>query len=417
MATRFVTEWGFILTVLYITQNGVTDHIGRSQVAPYVLGLAKRGFAIHVLSAEKPGHEELIQQYQCLFDDAGVRWTRVPYRNRPPVFGQASTQFLMKLNATRIVRNEGIQVIHCRSFPPALIGHHLKKKLGIKYIFDFRDFYADGGIENSRGLARLAYHRLKQLEGPMIRSADKIVCLNERTRDLLTDWYLREDEYAKARFQVIPCCADFEHFDPTKVSSDALRNARSRTSIESSAFVLLYLGSLGQDYLLQQMIALFRQVAKIRPDARFLFVSNNGKDMVDAECARQGVSLDAVRFISADRNEIPAFIAQADMSVFFYREGLRSVGCSPTKLAELFACNVPVIANTGVGDLDRIIDLKSNGSVIVKDFSEKTLRSAVEQLIAFKQATVVNIRENSREFALESGVARYAVVYQELLKK
>ena len=40
------------MTVLYITQNGVADHIGQSQVAPYVLGLAREGHRIHLLSSE-----------------------------------------------------------------------------------------------------------------------------------------------------------------------------------------------------------------------------------------------------------------------------------------------------------------------------------------------------------------------------
>ena len=63
------------MTILYITFDGVTDHIGRSQVAPYVLGLARLGFKIHILSAEKSGREELVGRYRRLFEDAAIRWT------------------------------------------------------------------------------------------------------------------------------------------------------------------------------------------------------------------------------------------------------------------------------------------------------------------------------------------------------
>ena len=75
------------------------------------------------------------------------------------------------------------------------------------------------------------------------------------------------------------------------------------------------------------------------------------------------------------------------------------------------------IANTGVGDMDAIISLKKNGSIVVPDFANATLRAAVEQVIGYQKANTVNIRENSREFALEEGVARYAAVYQELLNE
>ena len=63
---RLVTRGDFILTVLYITQNGVTDHIGRSPGHPYLLGLAKLGFPIRIAQRRKPGHEDLIQEYRRL---------------------------------------------------------------------------------------------------------------------------------------------------------------------------------------------------------------------------------------------------------------------------------------------------------------------------------------------------------------
>lgn len=403
------------MSVLYITQNGVTDHIGRSQVAPYVLALARQGHRIHVLSAEKPGQDLLIAEYQKLFDEAGVAWTRVRYHNKPPVLGQVWTQVAMKRAARAIVRREGIKVIHCRSFPPALIAFRLKHQLGIKYIFDFRDFYADGGLDKVRGPARLAYRYFKYIEGPMIRSADKVVCLTHRAREVLSDWYLKDIPNPHSRFQVIPCCADFAHFDTVQVTSQQQQVARQKAGLQPDAFVLLYLGSLGTDYLLPQMVALFRQVLAFRPAARFLFVSNNGKELVMQACVDQNVDAERVHFVSADRKEIPAFISLADLSVVFIRADQAKIGCSPTKLAELFACNVPVIANTGVGDMDSIISLQKNGSVIVNDFADATLRSAVQRVIEFQKTQSLNIRESSREFALEEGTARYAAVYQELL--
>jgi glycosyltransferase involved in cell wall biosynthesis len=403
------------VSALYITQNGVTDHIGRSQVAPYVLGLAREGFRIHVLSAEKAGQEALIDQYQRHFDEFGVRWTRIPYYNRPSLIGQAWTQAMMKRAARRIISHEGIRMVHCRSFPPALIAHQLKSSMGIRYIFDFRDFYADGGLAKAQGLSRLVFWRLKQLEGPMIRAADKVVCLTNSATQVLTNWYLSNELKAHERFTVIPCCADFDHFNLERVTMSAQAAARARARLEPESFVLLYLGSLGPDYLLPQMIALFRQVTNLRPTARFLFVSNNGRNLVEAECRTQGVNPDSISFVSADRNDVPAYLSLADLSVVFIRADVSKAGCSPTKLAELFACDIPVIANTGVGDMDEIIDINRNNSVIVRDFGDQTLRNAVLQVLERKQLGISGIRERSREFSLEEGVGRYAKVYRELL--
>ena len=403
------------MSILYISQNGVTDHIGRSQIAPYVLDLARQGYRIHMLSAEKCGQDALIAQYQKQFDDVSITWTKVLYRNKPPIFGQAWTQAVMHRAARYIVQRDGIKLIHCRSFPPALIGYHLKRELGVKYIFDFRDFYADGGLEKNHGLAKLTYRYFKHLEGPMIREADKIVCLTHRAREVLADWYLKEASNKLSRFQVIPCCADFEHFDTRRITEIQRQSARQKANLNKDDFVLLYLGSLGPDYLLPEMVALFRQVLAIKPGAQFLFVSNNGKELVEKACTEQGVALDYIRFVSADRNEIPSLISLANLSVVFIRAGQSKIGCSPTKLAELFACNVPVIANTGVGDLDTIINQQTNGSIIVKEFTDAALRAAVEQVVEMQSKYSLNIRDNSCEFSLNEGVARYHAVYRELL--
>jgi len=403
------------MSVLYLTQNGITDHIGRSQVAPYVLGLARMGFRMHVLSAEKEGRDDLIEQYQREFDVQGVRWTRIRYRNWPPLVGQALTQWAMKRAAKRIVRQESIRLLHCRSFPPALIARRLKAQTGIPYIFDFRDFYADGGLGKARGLSRLVFRRLKSLEGPMVRDADKIVCLTSRARDVLVSWYLRDDPNAEARFQVIPCCADFAHFDPEKVSRTETESARVRAGLSASDRVMLYLGSLGPDYLLPQMMALFRQYRELVPGAKFLFVSNNGAELVEEERRRQGIGQGEVAFLAADRADLPALIRLADFSVVFIRADISKAGCSPTKLAELFACGIPVIANAGGGDLDEIISLERNGSVVVPDFSDESLHGAVDAVLRTRSEGTPDIRGNSEEFTLEEGVARYSEVYWELL--
>jgi glycosyltransferase involved in cell wall biosynthesis len=310
-----------------------------------------------------------------------------------------------------------IKLVHCRSFPPAVIGHELKRKFGTKFIFDFRYFYADWGLQHTRGVKWLLYARMKQLEGQMIRAADKVVCLTYRATGVLADWYLKDRTVPARTFQVIPCCADFAHFDSSRVPPAKIAAVRERIGIKPETFVMLYLGSLGPDYLLPQMMVLFKVVLRARPNACFLFVANNGQAWVDAECKRHGIDSTRIRFVAVPREDIPTYLALADLSVVFKRASTITAGDSPTKLAELFACNVPVIANTGVGDLDAIIDPDRNGSVIIGDFSDETLHAAVETVLAAKQKITTSIRENSREFALEEGVARYAAVYRELLNQ
>lgn len=401
------------MTILYISLNGVTDHIGRSQIAPYMLGLARRGFKIHIVTAEKRGNEELVRRYGRVFAEAGVSWTHVAYVGEPPLVGQAITLLRMWRAARRVARAEPVRLTHCRCFPASLIGWSLKRTFQIRFLYDFRDFFIDDMLAKTRGPRRALVRLFKQLEGPMIRAADKIVCLTERAVHILSSRYLKHDLQAKARFQIVPCCADFSHFDPNRVSAADIANAREKTRLREGDFVLLYLGSLGPDYLLAPMIALFAQLLEMRPNARFLFLSNNGEELVESACAKFGIQPEYVSFVTADRDEVPTFLSLADMAVIFIRADLSKAGCSPTKLAELFACGVPIIANAGVGDMDQILDPETNGSVLVTDFSDTAFRAAIAEALARKGTT--NIRENSRMFDVAEGVSRYAAAYVQLM--
>ena len=396
--------------VLYITHDGVTDHIGRSQVAPYLMGLAEAGHSIHVLSAEKPGREALKDLYKRLFAERGIRWTFVTYHNRPPL---ASTLFdlsLMYRKAAAIVRAEGTGIVHCRSHLPMLIGTRLKARFGCKLLFDFRHFWVENGIITKK--YKFVYRWIGKLQKRFFRASDGVVCLTERAVDILDGWYPSRE--GRARFQVIPCCADFDHFDPSKVTDAEVRRLRDKVGLAEGDFVLLYLGSLGIDYLLAEMMKLFVELRALRPGAKFLFVANNGREEVEAARAALNIPAEAIRFVSGTREEIPACLKLTDLSVFFIRADLPHAGCSPTKLAELFAAGVPAIGNANVGDLDQILDVERNCSVAVPDFEPETLLDSLRQVIEAAPERRSAIREASREFALEEGVRRYAAVYARL---
>ena len=128
----------------------------------------------------------------------------------------------------------------------------------------------------------------------MIRAAAKVVCLTEKAASVLAEWYLADDPKALGRFQVVPCCADFSLFDPSRVSEADLARARAIAGVSPDDFVLLYLGSLGPDYLLDRMMALFVQLVKERSTARFVFLSNNGEELVQSVCAAHGVSRERI---------------------------------------------------------------------------------------------------------------------------
>lgn len=397
--------------ILYLTQDGITDHIGQAQIAPYLFGLARLGHRIHILSAEKPGREKAIARYDALFGEVGIRWTRVRYANRPPLVSSLWTMLLMWCAAKRIAQAERPQIIHCRSYLPLEIAARLKRRFGAAYLADFRDFWADVGIETKP--FKFVFRWFRRREPEALGPADHVVTLTDRAAELLVARHPHVAGGSRVNYTVIPCCADFSLFDLRRVDEGALRRRRQELGIADGATVLLYLGSLGADYLLRHMMALFRELRALRPDAVFLFLVNNGSELVEAEATAQSIPLEAFRFTSADRVDVPEYLAMATLSVVFIRPTLSKAGCSPTKLGELFAMDVPIVANAGYGDIDRIVSPERNGSALVHDFASETLRSALEMVLSHSLPRGA-IRAASAEFSLEEGVRRYDGIYRKL---
>lgn len=393
--------------VLYLTQDGITDHIGQAQIAPYLLGLAQQGHRIHVVSAEKPGRSAIKQKYLELFGAAGIAWSTVPYANKPPLISSFWVLLRMYLKARKIMLREQQQVIHCRSYLPLELAMRLKRRFGVKLIVDFRDFWADVGVEKKP--FKFVFRFLKRREPEYIGSADHIVTLTHKAADVLRDWYPTAVAGNPANYTVIPCCADFGFFDRERIDPARLERRRRELQLGEGP-ILSYLGSVGHDYLLEEMLDLFRELRAVRPSAQFLFISNNAREALIREIARD-IPAEAFRFIAVDRSEVPEYASLADLSVVFIRPTLSKAGCSPTKVAELFALNIPIIANSGVGDMDAIVDFDHNGSVIVPNFEPTTLRRAVQKILSRPGPARGSIRESARQFSLEVGVDRYDRIY------
>jgi glycosyltransferase involved in cell wall biosynthesis len=317
----------------------------------------------------------------------------------------------MYRRAVEVMDAERQDIIHCRAYLPLELAVRLKKRFGAKLLVDFRDFWADVGIEKKP--FKFVYRHLKRREPGYINSADHIVTLTERAARILMRWYPSAVGGDRENYTVIPCCADFDHFDRASVDMDAVEAHRKELGLVD-ATVLLYLGSIAHDYLLPEMMQVFKALLGLRPNAKFLFVSNYGSDLVHREAAAAGVPQEAIRFTTVDRAHVPEYLALADLSVVFIRPTESKAGCSPTKLAELFAMNVPVIANAGVGDLDTIIEFERNGSVIVDTFDAVTLEKAVERVLSLGAGDRSEIRPQSTEFSLGEGVRRYASIYSKL---
>src|SRR5205085_11687182 len=94
----------------------------------------------------------------------------------------------MRRLAWALHRDCDFDVVHCRSYLPALVGLHLKRRRGVPFLFDMRGFWADervdGGVWKLTNPAmRAVFGFLKRREADFLREANHVISLTEAGRE------------------------------------------------------------------------------------------------------------------------------------------------------------------------------------------------------------------------------------------
>ncbi|NNC84345.1 MAG: glycosyltransferase [Flavobacteriales bacterium] len=385
--------------ILYLTYDGLTDNLGRSQIIPYINGLAQIGHFIWVISVDKADHYATRHTEVESQLHSSISWVSIRYTKRPPLLSTIYDLRRMQKAASQLVREKRIQTVHVRSYPPMSIALKLAQSHGVKVLFDMRGFYPEerieGGIWNLRNpIHRAVYNRLKKKELNFIEKADHIISLTEKAKNILMDTF----NVSGSKVTVIPCCADFEHF----------RLAQTKPPLQP--LKVLYLGSLGTWYLIPTLVQFFQRTQEIYPDAQLHVITGDHPEQLYLEAGRLGVASSSIHCRSAEREEVPELIGACHLSVFFIKDSFSKSASSPTKLAEILASGRPVICNGEIGDLNRLsTQLTGLYTLHLSDIETIDLSKVIEQLMDLDPNA---IRNSAKEILdLDVAIAAYTRVH------
>jgi glycosyltransferase involved in cell wall biosynthesis len=389
--------------VLYLSYNGLAEPLGRRQVVPYIVGLARRGHSYTVVSFEKTRDRTQLAAVRAAFAGLAVDWVPLRYHKWPSVPATAYDCLRGIIAGLRATRT-GVDLVHARSAVPALMAWTIAGWRDVPWIYDVRGLmareYADAARWPSDGwLFRLT----SMVEAGLLARAHGLVFLTERIRrELGASACFRADRPTA----VIPCCVDLEVFGPS--SRARLRSRRELGMGEEP--LLVYSGSLGSWYLIDEMMAFFAVARREIPELRFLLVTPQVDRAVRA-ARRAGVD-QAVLVRKAAPDEVPALLAAADAGICFLKDCRSKNASSPTKYAEYLACGLPVITNPWTGDAR---ELSSEPAWILVDGltaghyqrGAERLRSTLRE--GARQSSARGLAE--RELALPQALDRYEDLY------
>lgn len=399
--------------ILYLSYDGMTDPLGQSQVLPYLRGISKAGYNVHLVSYEKPDkflqHQKFIQE---MCDEAGIKWHPQDY-----VVGGGLRSTLRQVNRMRKITfylhdKYNFKIVHCRSYIAALSGMALKRKKGVKFIFDMRGFWADervdGGLWDMKNpLYKTIYSFFKRKEIQFFKEADYSISLTHTGKKEIESW--KEFKGKKLNIEVIPCCVDLNLFDPKDYSEKINEETRKSLGISTEAYILGYIGSIGTWYMLPEMLDYFKTLKSEISSAKFLFVTGESPDKIKEQAIHKGIDSDSLIILSSLHKDVPRFISIMDMSIFFIRPTFSKKASSPTKQGEIMAMGIPLVCNSGVGDTDNIVQ-EYHAGLVVNSFDKEEYFKVIKS--DFKANREEIIKGAHSYYALEEGVKRYLKVYK-----
>jgi glycosyltransferase involved in cell wall biosynthesis len=399
--------------ILYLTYDGLTDPLGQSQVLPYLAGLARRGHRITIVSCEKAAAmAEFGSQVREACDAARLEWVPLRYRKRPPILSTLLDLVAMRRAAFALTKVRKYDIVHCRSYLTALVGLALKRRRKLRFLFDMRGFWIDERFERGiwpagHPLYELVARFLRKAERRFFREADAIVSLTNAALPRIAALGGAEE-----RVTVIPCCVDLGHFDPQ--GGKRRRDGRAMLGLADDTPLMLYVGSVGGAYPLAPVTELFRSWSAGREQARLLFVTRHEPGAILADPAVAPIASQVI-VRAASRAEVPALVAAGDCGVSFILPSPCAVATSPTKIGEMLAMGLPVIANDGVGDSAAILE-GSGAGVVLSGSSEPEIRRCAEaaQYLPTSRSAPRDLAD--KWFSLERGIERYDAIYGGLVE-
>ena len=410
--------------VLYITFDGLLDPLGHARNADLLQRLANDGLTIVVVSFEEPGalrDEIRTASMRDKLEAQGITWRPLRCRNTRAV-PMACWDFVRgTATAMRVALERRPRCLHTCGYSSGLVGLAVKLVSGGKLIFDMKGFWPEERVE--LGLFRsthFLYRVSKRLEEAILDRSDHIVVATDRAKAVL------RDEEAKARLasqgrvpekpvSVIPCCVDAERFSPRMYD----RALRASSGLENKV-LFGNIGSFNRRYLASEMFRFAFYVKKYRPDATFVYLTPHDPRLLH-EAARAAGLADGDVFVRAVApSDMPRWLSLFRLGVFFVRPSYAAKASSFAKLAEFLASGVPVITNTGVGDLDHLLREERCG-LLLPGLTDRDLDAAAKKVLPLLQGDAVpqELRERCRQTALDrfdiaQSASRYGSIYRSL---
>ena len=390
-------------SILYITRNGLLEPLGQSQVLSYLVPLSKT-YQFHVISFEKQKNicnEAHYKEIQSLCKKNNIKWTSLVYLENRRLWSIINGFIQLIKLCIKSIRHDSVDFIHARSYFPAFVALLMHKIYRMPFVFDMRALWPEELVEAGRLKEKsIPWQLIKLFERECLKKSFAIVSLTHAALDYLHKVY--PDFSIKEKTVVIPTCANLDRFAlKYRIFSEEHITISCVGSMLSGWFKINMLKSVVA-YMLENYHAV-----------NFEFLTRDSEEELMLEIDPENRWTDRMNVESVLFKDMPKRLAKHDGSVFFFTPNISKLGSSPTRMAEILAVGIPVLTNSGVGDVSTIVEEFGVGELL-NSLDPKEIKISCDNFMKLiqKQNIAQTCRKTAEDlFSLESGVSKYQQSY------
>lgn len=381
------------MNILYLTYDGITSHLGHSQTL-LPLKEINRQFPVidfRIAALEPSPIKDTSHHLASTFKTGNI--------------GAAQNLANLYINASRILWDVNIDIVHARGFLPMLVATWLKQSYNLPTIFDFRGYWVDELIEEGRWFVDPFSIRLgRALERHLFSSADAIVSLTE----------IGLDDYRNGRFgqpRSIPMVTIPTLVDTSRFNMEARTNSITQPRNE---IVVGWVGSINTSYRVRESLELFLELNNRIPQLHLLAITKQAQQF-ERLASEIGIPRSDFTVKTVEHADVPQMMAKMDWGLLLLNESVAKRGSMPTKLGEFLAMGVRPIYSGCNSEMRAWIKAGATGfhyrgradiAALTADITERYCKAQLME----------GWSKVSDHFSLAAGAQRYANLYKETLR-
>lgn len=390
------------MRVLFITWDAPEASYLESLFLPIFAGLQADGIAVDVLQF-RWGAEALEKRTAEACNAAGIGYRAAPVIRALGRGGAFASALLGRRVVRNAVRQFGSDILMPRGFMPAMTTLGAGADRLRPVVFDPDGLPIDERVEfDGLSPTGATYRMLRDVEAQMVRRSVSVMVRTARGRDVLVD---RAGPPTDAsRFHVVTNGRDETVFTPG--SGESRQRMRAQLGIGETAPVIAYAGSVGPQYRFDRFGAFAAAALALRPDVRLL-VLTGAVEQARRALAECGPTIAAAAVVeTVPPQDVPRYLACADLGAAFRQPGFSMAAVAPIKLAEYLLCGLPVVGTAAVGETRAAIE-----AGVFRDEAadlDGAARWFVSSVLSDREAMRVQARViGQEEFSLSRAVQDY----------